>query len=372
MGLPRQGKRNIRAAQPTSPSGIPRRLPLETQTLYAELLEHLRGADFLRSFASLSGGFALREQRNDHYWYFRTSEGLGATPQEFYIGPDDQNTRSLIKAYQEGRENAKGNVERITRLAAMLRSGGITLTDASSAKIIKGFANAGVFHLGGVLVGTHAYASIGNALGVVWQTGLQTQDVDFGALATPHVGIGVPRIPPFLASVPKAIEALEMGFVPNIRLHVASKTTSYVVPGKDWRIDLVTAPQGRDRANPVEIPRLGAFAEPLEFMDYALEKTMDAAIIGATGILVKVPEPARYAIHKLLVASNRDARFAAKAEKDRLQAFQLLSLLEQDRPGDILLAAEAALERGPGWRRRLREQAERMVGPVQELEDMLR
>jgi len=87
---------------------------------------------------------------------------------------------------------------------------------------------------------------------------------------------------------------------------------------------------------------------------------------------VKVPEPARYAIHKLLVASNRDARFAAKAEKDRLQAFQLLSLLEQDRPGDILLAAEAALERGPDWRRRLREQAERMVGPVQELEDMLR
>jgi len=312
-----------------------------------------------------------RDRGGESYWYFRTREGLGANAQEFYIGPDDEPTRKLIQAYKDGRENAQANAARIARLAAMLRSGGVTLTDATSTRIIRAFASTGVFRLGGVLVGTHAFVSIGNSMGVKWPSALHTQDVDFGAMANRRIGIGVIQSPQLMAHIPKAIEALEMGFIPNIRIHAASKPTSYVVPGKEWRIDLVTAPQGSDREAPIEIPRLGVYAQPLEFMDYLLEKTMDAAIVGNTGVLVQVPEPARFAIHKLLVASNRDKRSILKAAKDRQQAFHVMSFLEQDRAGDIALAAEEAIQRGPSWRRRIQQQADLMPERIRELDELI-
>lgn len=351
--------------------GVIKKLPLETQTLYAELLEHLRGAEFARSFADLKGGFSLRERGGEPYWYFRTSEGPGSSPQEFYIGPDDEPTRGRIQSYKDGRENAKTHADRVIRLAAMLRSGGLTIADQSTFKILKGFSNAGVFRLGGVMVGTHAYAAIGNSLGVKWPSATQTQDVDFGAMVNPHLGIGLPLTKQTMANVPKAIEALEMGFLP-VHLPTGEKPTTYVVPGKEWRIDFVTAPRGNDRVSPVEIPRLGVYAQPLEFMNYALDKTMEAVVVGTSGVLVRVPEPARFAIHKLLVASNRDPRSAIKAEKDRLQSLQVMRLLEYERPGDITLAVEDAVSRGAGWKRRLREQAALLRDPIEELNLVIR
>ncbi len=346
-------------------------LPLETQTLYAEMVEHLRGADFVRSFADLKGAFTLRERADGRYWYFRTSEGVGRSVADLFVGPDDEATQALMGAYREGRGAAEESAARMTRLAAMLRKGGIAATDSGSLKIIRGFANAGVFHLGGVLIGTHAFVAIGNALGVRWPSSMQTQDVDFGSFATSHVGFGIPQTPQTLADVPKAIDALAMGFVPNVRLHAAIPATSYIIPGKELRIDLLTSPQGRDREAPVFIPRLGAHAQPLEFMDYLLQETTDAACIGNKAVLVRIPEPARYAVHKLLVASNRDTRHAAKAAKDRIQAAYLMNFLEKNRPGDVSLAVETALGRGPGWKRRIQAQARLLPFAIEELMEAL-
>lgn len=359
------------ADQEGKPPGVIHQLPIETQTLYAELLEHLRGAEFVRSFADLKGGFSLRERGGESYWYFRTSEGPGPSPREFYLGPDDDLTRGRIQAYTEGRENAKAHADRVTRLAAMLRSGGLTLADRSTFKILKGFSNAGVFRLGGVLVGTHAYAALGNALGVRWPSAVQTQDVDFGAMANPHVGIGIPLTRQTMADLPKAIESLGMGFLP-VHFPTGGKPTTYVAPHEAWRIDFITAPRGKDRVSPVAIPRLGVYAQPLEFTGYALDKTMEAVVVGTSGVLVRVPEPARFAIHKLLVASNRDPRSAIKAEKDRLQSWQVMTFLEHERPGDITLAAEDAVSKGLGWKRRLQEQAHLLKGSIEELNQILR
>ena len=344
-------------------------LPLETQTLYSELVDQLRVADFVRSFASLSGGFTKRKKGGGHYWYFRTSEGPGRSPQEFYVGPDNEATWALMDGYQAGREAAKEAEARIVRLSAMLRSGGIALTDAPSARIIKGLGAAGVFRLGGVLIGTHAFLALGNALGVKWPSSLHTRDEDFGAPR--RIGLGIPQTPQLVADLPAAIESLEMGFIPYVRVHADTRPTSFVVHGQDWRIDLLTSPRGADRDVPVKIPRLGSFAQPLEFMDYLLEKTLDAAVVNGGASLARIPEPARFALHKLLVASQRDLRSAAKADKDRMQAFLMLGFLQRQRAGDILLAAEDLCGRGPGWSKRLRQQAALLPEPLPELQDVL-
>jgi hypothetical protein len=345
------------------------RLSLETQTLLAELLEHMRTAEFVKSFSDLKGSFTARERGDGAYWYFRTTGGVGGNVKDFYIGPDDDKTRAIMEAYQSGRLDAEARADRIRRLSAMLRGGDLITTDTDSTRIIRGFAEAGVFRLGGILVGTHAFTAIGNILGVRWPSGLKTPDIDFSANAK-RIDLGIPQTPQTLASVPRVIEALAMGFVPSMRLslqHLEPKSTSYTIPGTDWRIDLVTATMGSNLDDPIEIPRLGTYAQPLPFMDYLLEKTMDAVIVGNMAVLVRVPEPARFAVHKLLVASNRDPQSALKAHKDRLQSALLMSHLESEWPGNLTLAVEDAISRGPTWAKRIRQEAERMPIPCAEL-----
>lgn len=344
-------------------TAAPRKLSLTSQTVFAEVLEQVRGANFARTFGSLSGSFSVRTKGGGDYVYFRTYEGPGAVAQEFYIGPDDESTRALVSAYRERRKVEEAWDAARRSLVSMLEAGGLTLTDPGSARIIRGFANAGVFRLGGVLVGTHAFVAIGNLLGVAWPSALQTRDVDLGAFAK-RIEIGMPQTPELMADRPSTIDALGMGFIPSLRLDPAEPPTSYVVPRKDWRIDLVTTPLGRDREAPVRIPRFKASAQPLEFMDYLLERTAESLVLSDDAVLVRVPLPARFGVHKLLVASNRDEGSAAKADKDRVQAFHLLSYLAGERPGDVELAMGDALKRGPSWRRRIQEEVRRMVQTV--------
>ena len=61
-------------------------IPLETQTLYAELLERFRVLELERTFGHLAGGFGRKVVKGKTFWYFRTSEG-GHGRSEFYVGP---------------------------------------------------------------------------------------------------------------------------------------------------------------------------------------------------------------------------------------------------------------------------------------------
>ena len=65
--------------------------------------------------------------------------------------------------------------------------------------------------------------------------------------------------------------------------------------------------------------------------------------------LVKVPQPARFALHKMIVSQERDAGATDKKRKDLVQAKNMLELLRADRPGDIELAREAMVKRGADW-----------------------
>jgi len=72
------------------------------------------------------------------------------------------------------------------------------------------------------------------------------------------------------------------------------------------------------------------------------------------GILANVPNPARYAFHKILVSRSRSVTDHTKIEKDLQQAAQLIDVLAEDRPGDLALAWEALEHRHDGSARTLR------------------
>ncbi len=324
------------------------RLPLEVQTLYAELLERLAAYEAQRAIGHVAGTFVTKSVKGHDYYYFQHLEPGGAKRQ-IYVGRKDDALDAVVRRYGDARRETAEDERSIDRLCAQLRAGGIMATDVASARVLKGLSDAGVFRLGGVLVGTHAFTVIGNMLGVSWSgAALRTQDIDVAAGMT--MSVAVPEMP---ADVPAILDSLEMGFLPVPGLDRTGPSTSFKVRGKGLRVDLL-APVSREATAPVSLPRFNASAQPLRFLDLVTEASVRGAVVNGGGVSVFVPDPARFALHKLIVAGERPAVGAAKRDKDLSQAAQVLDVLCDDRPGDVGLAWEAVVSRGPGWVKRVR------------------
>jgi hypothetical protein len=323
------------------------RLPPEVTTLYAELVEQLTALEARRAIGHAQGSFVTKTIKGQTYLYFQQSLP-GGRPRQVYVGPRSPALDAVVRQFADGRAEVATDRAAIERLCALLRAGGASVTDSASGRVLGALADAGVFRLGGVLVGTHAFVAIGNMLGVRWEHGLlRTQDIDVAGDAV--LGVAVPDLQ---ADIPAALESLRIGFLPVPGLSARSPSTSFKVRGRSLRVDLVTPATGRPRG-PVVIRRFKAAAEPLAYLEYVLERPASAAVIDGAGVLVHVPDPARFALHKLIVARRRPPTWQAKRDKDLRQAAQLVELLAEDRPGDLAAARAAITARGAGWKKAL-------------------
>lgn len=322
------------------------RQAIEVQTIYAELLEQLAAHEARRTIGHLPGGFVTKSLKGHDYYYFQYLEP-GGSKRQVYIGRKDAALDALVRRYESERKGLAQDQASIQRLCGLLRAGGAMTTDAPSARVIRGLADAGVFRLGGVLVGTHAFVVLGNVLGVRWNgAGLRTRD---DLASERRISITVPGEG---ADIPGALESIEMGFLPTAGLDPTSPTTSFKVRGQGLRVDLLT-PVPTMRRKPILVHRFSAAARPLRFLDYVMEGAISAAVVHGGGVSVTVPDPTRFALHKLIVAGERPAYMHVKREKDLSQASQLLEVLADERPGDLVLAWEALASRGDDWTRRL-------------------
>ncbi len=68
-----------------------------------------------------------------------------------------------------------------------------------------------------------------------------------------------------------------------------------------------------------------------------------------SGVEIVVPQPSRYAVHKLVVAQVR-AHSSAKRAKDLAQSRELIEALAESAPDSVHDAIEDALRRGGKWR----------------------
>ncbi|MCH8303248.1 MAG: hypothetical protein IH912_10885, partial [Proteobacteria bacterium] len=96
----------------------------------------------------------------------------------------------------------------------------------------------------------------------------------------------------------------------------------------------------------VKLDDFQTYAQPLRSLDYLLEDIQPTVLLYEHGIMINVPAPARFAIHKCVVSQKRTAAFAAKSRKDLNQAEQVFQELLALRPGDLSLAYAAAQARG--------------------------
>ncbi|MCA8975100.1 MAG: nucleotidyltransferase domain-containing protein [Planctomycetes bacterium] len=316
------------------------RLPEDAQTLHSEMLALLLAREGERNWSHLSGTFASKQIKGAEYVYFQYSDPGGARRQ-FSVGRRSEAIAAIIAGYARGRAEQGADLEQISRLAGLLRAAGVAMVPHAPARVIRGLTDAGLFSVGGVLVGSYAFQVLGDALGVEWPgAAWRTQDID---IAT-QLLVAVPAVE---ADVPKALESLQMGFVPVPQLDAKQPSTSFRVRGKPLRVDLIT-PGGERDLEPVFIPRFRAAAAPIKFLSLVMRESQPAAVVdGTTASLVVVPAPARFALHKLLVSQTRSVIQQTKGGKDLHQAALLLEVLAEDRPDDLSTAAGSFAESGP-------------------------
>lgn len=323
------------------------RLPLETQTLYAELLEQLTALETRRSIGRVPGCFVAKIVKDETYYYFQYSDP-GGTLRQRYVGKRTPVLDKVIARFQGEKKQTEADVAHIQRLCAQLRAGDALVTDAAPGRVLKAFAESGVFHLGGVLVGTYAFTVLGNLLGVRWtHQAIKTHDIDIAGAS--RLEIAVPDIQ---ADVPKTLDSLEMGFLPVPALNRKHPSTSFKVRGTALRVDILTPSRKSAEHSPLMLSRLNVAAQPLPYLDYLIAGYTPGALINGGGVLVNVPNPARFAFHKLIVSQSRDIATQSKADKDLEQAAQIFSVLTENRPGDVSLAWEDLEHRGEGWIKR--------------------
>ena len=316
------------------------RLPEDAQTLHAEALALSLALEAERAWSHLPGSFSIKTVAGAEYVYFQYSDP-GGTKRQFSVGRRTPELDAVVEQYAAARAEHELDRQPLDRLVGMMRSAGLAVAPHAPARVLRALSEAGVFNAGGVLVGSYAFQTLGNLLGVRWPgAAWRTQDIDNAA----HLRIAVPAT---TADIPKALDSLQMGFVPIPQLDVRQPSTSFRVRGQTLRLDLVTPGRTID-VSPTPISRFRAAAAPIRHLTLVMDDAQPGLVIGANHVhLVVVPTPARFALHKLYVSQTRSVVQQAKSGKDRHQAALMLEVLAEDRPADLAAAAEAFTKPGP-------------------------
>lgn len=313
------------------------RVPIPLQTVYAELLEQAAVQEIDREFPAY-GGFTQKTVKGKRYVYWQGQ--VGGVRRQKFVGANEPSTWARI---DRAKQLSQADDTR-ARLVEALANAGFPRVPAAGGGILRALVDVGVFRRGGTLVGTWAYLAYGPMLGAILPAGLgQTQDLDIL-----QIEVATEEAP---ADLPGALRDVDATFEPSFsRAHDGPPYALHNADG--YRVEFVTIQSRKAQRAPVMIPNLGIGALPLPFLEYLLDDTVDAVLLFRSGLLVKVPSPERFALHKLIVAQRRGATAtAAKKRKDIAQAQSLLSVLIDERPGELRRAWRDLMRRGPAWRR---------------------
>lgn len=321
-------------------------LDLIYSTMLAELGQRSLDGAFVTDFP-LDGNFVSVPVKDRDYWYFdRPGQ------KRRYVGPAaDPEIAARVSDFQAIKDDIRSRRKLVSTLT---REAYLPAPERFSGDVVAALANAGLFRLRGVLVGTVAFGCYAGILGVrLPNASLQTGDADFAQDFAVSAGV-LDSIPPIL----DVLHAVDPSFraVP----HRSGKAGSTAFVNRNgYKVEFLTGNRGSDdnTGKPASMPALGgASAEPLRFLDFLIYEPVRAIVLHGSGIPVLVPAPERYAVHKLIVATRRstDEGDAMKSQKDLLQSGLLFVTMAQVRRSDDLAQAWAeAWGRGEAWREAL-------------------
>jgi hypothetical protein len=298
--------------------------------LFAEL--ESSAAEQREAFLGTPG--TLTERTNDNstkYWVRRYSDALNRR-HEVYLGKsDDPEVAAQITALRDKIDVANSTIASIRLLARA----GFATVDRKAYYTLASLHNHGLFRAGALLVGSHAYGALLNAIGVR-AVPYATEDVDIAR----REALAISGIPGFLEMLRET--GIEFFEVPALDRRAPS--TSFAERGgARLKVDLLV-PSTNDDYPTIPVPELKAHAKGLPYLAYLLGASQEIPVLSSHGgVMVRVPLPERYAVHKLIVSQLR-AKTSSKPEKDLRQAATLIEALVERFPG----AVEDALRAVPG------------------------
>ena len=297
---------------------------------------------------------SIEERRRNGRTYLYERFRMGAEMRSRYLGEDTPELRARLDRAAELKADAEARRKRMARLTRTLRAEGFIGTDRATGSMLLAFSRAGVFRLGGTLVGTFAYGLYQGELGVRmdYEELAQTADIDLASFARLSVALGdtVEESP---ADIPRS---LKFDPVPGV---TDRQVWKWRQSRSDTLVEFLTPAFGDETVKP--LPALGVSAQALNYLNYLIAEPIHAVALYRSGVLVQIPRPERFAIHKLIVADRRrGGPDQLKSRKDRAQAEFLVRVLSEDRPDDLAEAYADALTRGPRWRARLAASLERL------------
>ncbi|MCZ8087237.1 MAG: GSU2403 family nucleotidyltransferase fold protein [Brevundimonas sp.] len=299
-------------------------------TLYAELLQQLETAP--------EAGSVYR-RTTEHGKYIYAKIPVGAERIDRFIGKaGDPQAEAKALSLQQGSALAS---ERRS-LIAMLRKARLATPDRPMGTILDALSQAGLFQAGAVLVGTAAFLISEPLVGQrLPSPTLMTGDVDVAAAS-----LALASNPP--ERFEEILHRADPTFTGVPQLDPQAPSSRYR-SASGYLVDVLTPVRTRDDINPVALRQLDAGAAPLPHLAWLIQDAVQAAALWGSGVLVRIPQPARFAVHKLILAQRRDPANRIKRTKDLAQAKALIeALLVHDRFAleDALVDARAQGRKG--------------------------
>jgi hypothetical protein len=317
-------------------------LDIAVRTLFAEFQEAAFARLALENGLYGQGTYVKKQVKGKIYWYMQRYVDGVATQK--YFSPSSPKTDQQILNIRNEQTRQRRFLRKMNqdegRKAAMLRRGGLPSLDSLSSSIISSCSEIGI------IVGSHAFSAYSGMLGVLFESAsLKTMDIDIACDKTIEATIAKP------VDVLQLLKSCSEEFREIPQLLHRYPPHSFVGPD-GIRVDIVTPLRGKPKGS-IRIKNiLNAAAEPLRFLDFLIYDPVRAVLIGPKGgIPVTVPDPSRFAIHKLIVSSRRSATETAKRAKDIFQARQLMEACLHECPVELSAAYEDAIGRGKNWKK---------------------
>lgn len=318
---------------------------LTFRTMFAELAQRSLDAAFQADFPP-TGRFVPVMVKGRKYWYFDSS-AEGRTVRK-YVGPDsDPEVADRVARFRQIKSDHRA---RRKLVSILIRDAGLAAPDRFTGDIIAALAEAGLFRLRGVLVGTVAFQCYAGFLGVRFPTApMMTGDADFAQFRAISAAIQ-DSLPPMLDILRK----IDPTYREIPHAGDSRRSTKFENEAR-FSVEFLTPNTGSDQYEDMPAPMAtlgGASAQPLRFLDFLIHEPIRSVMLHGSGVPVTIPAPERYAVHKLIVASRRrqDMVMVGKREKDIHQAQTLTEALAQTRHhADLAGVFVEAWRRGPAW-----------------------
>ncbi|MDP3938477.1 MAG: nucleotidyltransferase domain-containing protein [Deltaproteobacteria bacterium] len=300
-------------------------------TLYAELLQQLETAP--------EAGSVYR-RTTEHGEYIYAKVPVGAARIDRFIGKAGA-PQAEAKALSLQQGVALASERR--SLIAMLRKARLATPDRSMGAILDALSQAGLFQAGAVLVGTAAFLISEPLVGQrLPSPTLMTGDVDVAAAS-----LALASTPP--ERFEEILHRADPTFIGIPQLDPQAPPSRYR-SASGYLVDVLTPVRTRNDVNPLALLGLAAGAAPLPHLAWLIQDAVPAAALWGSGVLVRIPQPARFAVHKLILAQRRDPANRIKRTKDLAQAKALIdALLHHDRYALEDALADARAQGRKGW-----------------------